>query len=130
MMVNNIEVPSETDGIVESVAILRVEGKFSGHVAIAGELKEDAHQAIKQIRKSGIFRIIMLSGDKGSITQQVSKELNIDWAKGGLFPEDKLNEVEELKKQPDTKVAFIGDGVNDTPVLAVCGVGIAMGRLG
>jgi len=127
---NNIVVPSETDGIVESIVMVAIDGKFAGYVTIADELKEDAHEAIKQIRDSGISKIIMLSGDKDSITQQVSKELNIDWAKGGLLPEDKLNEVEELKKQPDTKVAFIGDGINDAPVLATSDVGIAMGGLG
>lgn len=127
---NSIEVPSETNGIVESIVMVAIDGKFTGNVTIADELKEDAHQAIKQIRDSGISKIIMLSGDKDSITQQVSQELNIDWAKGGMLPEDKLNEVEELKKQPDTKVAFIGDGINDAPVLAASDVGIAMGGLG
>tara|TARA_E500000318_G_scaffold110533_1_gene126261 strand:+ start:6059 stop:8023 length:1965 start_codon:yes stop_codon:yes gene_type:complete len=130
MTSNGIEVPSETDGIVESIVMVSIDGKFAGYVTIADELKEDAHQAIKQIRDAGITKIIMLSGDKDSITQQVSNELNIDWAKGGLLPEDKLNEVEELKKQPDMKVAFIGDGINDAPVLAASGVGIAMGGLG
>ncbi len=130
MTSNGIEVPSETDGIVESIVMVSIDGKFAGYVTIADELKEDAHQAIKQIRDAGISKIIMLSGDKDSITQQVAKELNIDWAKGGLLPEDKLNEVEELKKQPETKVAFIGDGINDAPVLAASGVGIAMGGLG
>ncbi|WP_412559885.1 heavy metal translocating P-type ATPase [Winogradskyella sp. MIT101101] len=130
MTSNSIEVPSETDGIVESIVMVSIDGKFAGYVTIADELKDDAHQAIKQIRDAGISKIIMLSGDKDSITQQVSKELNIDWAKGGLLPEDKLNEVEKLKKQPDTKVAFIGDGINDAPVLAASGVGIAMGGLG
>ena len=130
MTSNNIEVPSETDGIVESIVMVSIDEKFAGYVTIADELKDDAHQAIKQIRDAGISKIIMLSGDKDSITQQVAKELNIDWAKGGLLPEDKLNEVEELKKQPDTKVAFIGDGINDAPVLAASGVGFAMGGLG
>ncbi|ASO05865.1 heavy metal translocating P-type ATPase [Arenibacter algicola] len=130
MTSNNIEVPSETDGIVESIVMVSIDGTFAGYVTIADELKDDAHQAIKQIRDAGISKIIMLSGDKDSITQQVAKELNIDWAKGGLLPEDKLNEVEELKKQPETKVAFIGDGINDAPVLAASGVGIAMGGLG
>ncbi len=130
MTSNSIEVPSETDSIVESIVMVAIDGKFAGYVTIADELKEDAHQAIKQIREAGISKIIMLSGDKDSITQQVSKELSIDWAKGGLLPEDKLNEVEELKKQPETKVAFIGDGINDAPVLAASGVGIAMGGLG
>lgn len=130
MVSNGIEVPSETDTIVESIVMVAIDRKFAGYVTIADELKEDAHQAIKQIREAGISKIIMLSGDKDSITQQVSKELNIDWAKGGLLPEDKLNEVEELKKQPDTTVAFMGDGINDAPVLAASDVGIAMGGLG
>ena len=130
MTSNNIQVPSETDSIVESIVMVAIDGKFAGYVTIADELKEDAHQAIKQIRDSGISKIIMLSGDKDSITQQVAKELGIDWAKGGLLPEDKLNEVETLKKQLGTKVAFMGDGINDAPVLATSDVGIAMGGLG
>jgi len=130
MTSNSIEVPSTTNDIVESIVIVAIDGKFAGYVTIADELKEDAHQAIKQIRESGISEIIMLSGDKDSITQQIAKDLKIDWAKGGLLPEDKLNEVEKLKKQPDSKVAFIGDGINDAPVLAASDVGIAMGGLG
>ena len=125
-----IEVPKETDTIVESIVMVAIDGKFAGYVTIADELKEDAHQAIKQIREAGIQRLIMLSGDKNSITQQIASELGIDWAKGGLLPEDKLNEVEELKKQPDVTVAFMGDGINDAPVLASSDVGIAMGGLG
>ena len=130
MTSNTINVPSETDSIVESIVMVGIDGKFAGYVTIADELKEDAHQAIKEIRASGITKIIMLSGDKDSITQQVAKELGIDWAKGGLLPEDKLNEVEKLKAQPGFKVAFIGDGINDAPVLAASDVGIAMGGLG
>lgn len=130
MTSNAIDVPSETDSIVQSIVMVGIDGKFAGYVTIADELKEDAHQAIKEIRASGIIKIIMLSGDKDSITQQVAKELGIDWAKGGLLPEDKLNEVEKLKAQPGTKVAFIGDGINDAPVLAASDVGIAMGGLG
>ena len=127
---NQIEVTSEIDRIVESIVLVAIDGKFAGYVTIADELKDDAHQAIKEIRAAGVTKIIMLSGDKDSITQEVAKQLGIDWAKGGLLPEDKLNEVEKLKKQPDTKVAFIGDGINDAPVLAVSDVGIAMGGLG
>ncbi|MEQ9580758.1 MAG: heavy metal translocating P-type ATPase [Arenibacter sp.] len=130
MTSNKIDVNSQTDGIVESIVMVAIDGKFAGYVTLADELKADAHQAIKQIRESGISKIIMLSGDKDSITQQIAKELKIDWAKGGLLPEDKLNEVEKLKKQLDTKVAFIGDGINDAPVLAASDVGIAMGGLG
>ncbi|TVZ26181.1 Cd2+/Zn2+-exporting ATPase [Gillisia sp. Hel_I_86] len=130
MTSNNIEVPAETDNIVESIVMVSMENKFAGYVIIADELKEDAHEAIKKIRESGITKIIMLSGDKDSITQQVARELGIDMAKGGLLPEDKLKEVEEIKKQLGPKVAFVGDGINDAPVLAVSDVGIAMGGLG
>ncbi len=130
MTSNNIEVPSETDNIVESIVMVSIENKFAGYVIIADELKEDANEAIKQIRESGISKIIMLSGDKDSITQQVAKEMGVDWAKGGLLPEDKLSEVEKLMNETDNKVAFIGDGINDAPVLAASDVGVAMGGLG
>lgn len=127
---NQINVSTEIDNIVESIVLVAIDGKFAGYVTVADELKDDAHQAIKEIRAAGITKIIMLSGDKDSITQKVAKQLGIDWAKGGLLPEDKLEEVEKLKKLPSTKVAFIGDGINDAPVLAVSDIGIAMGGLG
>ncbi|CAM3272742.1 heavy metal translocating P-type ATPase [Aequorivita lipolytica] len=127
---NNIEVPLETDTIVESIVMIAIENKFAGYVIIADELKDDAHEAIKQIRDAGITKIIMLSGDKDSITQQVATELGVDWAKGGLLPEDKLAEVEKLMSENNNKVAFIGDGINDAPVLAASDIGIAMGGLG
>ena len=130
MVSNNIEVPSETDSIVESIVMVSIEGKSAGYVIIADELKDDAHEAIKQIRESGISKIIMLSGDKHSITQQVAKEMGVDWAKGGLLPQDKLKEVEKLMSENIGRVAFIGDGINDAPVLAASDVGIAMGGLG
>ncbi|MGK2862491.1 MAG: heavy metal translocating P-type ATPase [Chitinophagaceae bacterium] len=127
---NNIEVPDETGRIVESIVMVAIDGEFAGYVVIADELKDDAHETIRQLRQSGISKIIMLSGDKDSITRQVANELKLDWAKGHLLPEDKLKEVERLKKQPDTIVAFIGDGINDAPVLAASNIGIAMGGLG
>ncbi|MEP2058634.1 MAG: heavy metal translocating P-type ATPase, partial [Maribacter litoralis] len=130
MNLNQIKVPTEIDSIIESVVMLAIDGKFAGYVTIADELKEDALTAISNMRKAGVKKIIMLSGDKDSITQKVAEELGLDWAKGGLLPEEKLEEVELLKKQPDTKIAFVGDGINDAPVLATSDVGIAMGGLG
>ncbi|TWO32789.1 cadmium-translocating P-type ATPase [Seonamhaeicola sediminis] len=130
MTANNINVPSETESIVESIVLVAIDNQFAGYVVIADELKEDAKETITALHKVGIKNIMMLSGDKDSITQQVAKELNIENAKGGLLPEDKLNEVESLKKNPENKVAFIGDGINDAPVLALSNVGIAMGGLG
>ena len=99
-------------------------------MVIADELKEDAKETITALHKVGIKKIMMLSGDKDSITQKVALELNIEEAKGGLLPEDKLDEVEKLKQNSENKIAFIGDGINDAPVLAASDVGIAMGGLG
>lgn len=130
MIANNINVPSETESIVESIVLVAIDNQFAGYVVIADELKEDAKETITDLHKVGIKKIMMLSGDKDSITQQVAKELNIANAKGGLLPEDKLNEVEKLKQNSENKIAFIGDGINDAPVLAVSDVGIAMGGLG
>ena len=127
---NNIGVPTETDSIKESIVLVAIENTFVGYVVIADELKEDAKETITELHNVGVKNIMMLSGDKDSITQQVAKELNIEKAKGGLLPEDKLNEVETLKQNSENKVAFIGDGINDAPVLGASNVGIAMGGLG
>lgn len=127
---NNIEVPVEIEGIVESVVLIAIEGKLEAYVTIADELKEDAHQAIEQLRLLGISNIWMLSGDKASITEKLGRDLDLQNAIGGLLPEDKLREVEALKRFPGNKVAFIGDGINDAPVIAASDVGIAMGALG
>lgn len=132
---NKIVMPNEIDTIVESMVLIAIEGKFRGYVVIADELKEDAEAMISQLREVGVKDIVMLSGDKDSITQKVAKDLDITNAKGGLMPEDKLNEVEVLKQQNSaidskSKIAFLGDGINDAPVLAASDVGIAMGGLG
>ena len=125
-----VSVPSEIEQIVESIVMVGIDGQFSGYVTIADQLKVDAKNSIRQLRDSGIQSLTMLSGDKDSITQKVAKELGIDHAKGGLLPEDKLAAVEEIKKDNTKVVAFVGDGINDAPVLAISDVGIAMGGMG
>ena len=126
----NISTPKEIDSIVESIVLVGIDNQFAGYVTIADELKEDAKATIAAFKKEGIDLIIMLSGDKDSITQQVAKELGISKAKGGLLPEDKLIEVELLKQDITKTIAFMGDGINDAPVLAASDVGIAMGAMG
>ena len=132
MTANNLEVKTETETetIEDSVVFVGIDGVLVGYLVIADELKEDAKETIVNLRKIGISNIMMLSGDKDSITQKLASELNIEKAIGGLFPEDKLSEVEILKQNPENKIAFIGDGINDAPVLAASHVGIAMGGLG
>lgn len=126
----DIAVPAKADNIVESIVLVGIDGSFAGYVTIADELKEDAGATIQELRNIGIQQLVMLSGDKDSITQKVAAELGVENAKGGLLPEDKLNEVKKIKRDPSRVVAFVGDGINDAPVLAASDVGIAMGGLG
>lgn len=125
-----INTPDEIDEIVDSIVLVAIDGDYAGFVTISDELKEDANQTILAIRNLGINEIVMLSGDKDSITQKVASELSISQAKGGLLPEDKLNHVEKQKEDPTKIIAFMGDGINDAPVLATSHLGIAMGANG
>ena len=130
MTAHGIDVPEETDSIVESIVMVAIDDQYTGYLTIADELKEDAVEAIRQLRKAGIKKITMLSGDKAAITEKIGKVLGLEQAKGGMLPEDKLHEVEEMKKVPLAIIAFVGDGINDAPVLAASDVGVAMGGLG
>jgi len=125
-----VRLPPEVKEIVDSIVLVSIDNEFAGFVTIADELKVDAQESISLLRNAGIQELVMLSGDKDTITQQVAKELKLDRAKGGLLPEDKLNEVKSIKKDTSKIVAFVGDGINDAPVIAASDVGIAMGGLG
>lgn len=121
---------ADAAGEVNTVIHVAVEGKYAGYLVIADEIKEDAAESIEAMHKSGVRELIMLSGDKDAVTQQVAKTLGIDKAFGDLLPEQKVQKVEELKKDANRVIAFVGDGINDAPVLALADVGMAMGGLG
>ena len=125
----NINYPSELDQIVETTVVLAIDNQYKGYVLISDEVKEDAELAIKNLKNAGV-KTMMLSGDKNALTQNIAKKLGIDSAFGSLLPEDKVEKLENLKKNPKEIVAFVGDGINDAPVLALSDVGIAMGGLG
>lgn len=126
----NIDYDFNIDQIVESIVIVAIDNKYAGYITIADEIKSDAEQAIVEMKKNGVKQTIMLSGDKESIVQKVASTLKIDKAFGGLLPEDKVRKVEELKADPNNIIAFVGDGINDAPVLAMSDIGIAMGGMG
>jgi Cd2+/Zn2+-exporting ATPase len=111
-----------------TIIVVAINNAYSGYFLIADVIKEDAKGAIQNLHKINI-KTIMLSGDKQAVVDAVAKELNIDSAYGDLLPENKAEQVETLKSQ-NLKVAFVGDGVNDAPVIALADVGIAMGGLG
>ncbi|MDO6491642.1 MULTISPECIES: heavy metal translocating P-type ATPase [unclassified Cellulophaga] len=125
-----IDALTEIEDIVESSVLIAIDGQFAGYVIIADEIKEDAKETISEAYKVGVKDFYMFSGDRDSITKKVAKEINVLRAKGGLLPEQKLKEVEEIMTNPNAVVAFVGDGINDAPVLVVSDVGIAMGGLG
>jgi Cd2+/Zn2+-exporting ATPase len=126
----NVKFPKILSEISDSIVIVVIDNDYKGYVTIADELKENAIETIARLKKMGIAEIVMLSGDNDAITQKIAWKLGIANAKGDLLPEDKLNEVDKLKSELGRKVAFVGDGINDAPVLAISDVGIAMGAMG
>ena len=114
--------------IIYTTIAIAFDSKFVGYITIADRIKEDAQITIEKLKALGI-KITMLSGDKSTVVQFVAQKLGISNAFGDLLPEDKVNKVKEIKAKNET-VAFIGDGVNDAPVVALSDVGIAMGGLG
>lgn len=124
----NIAYDTAIEGNVETIVVVAIDNQYAGYITIADEIKEDAKEAIERLHALGI-KTVMLSGDKQSIVDKVAKALNIDTAFGDLLPENKVQKVQELKDQGRT-IAFVGDGVNDAPVIALADAGIAMGGLG
>jgi len=126
----NISFDSKIADIEESIVVVAVNGAYAGYVLVADEIKEDAAEAIKQLQLNGVQDVVMLSGDKTSIVKKVAGRLGINSFFGDLLPEDKVAKLEEIKKDKTRVVAFVGDGINDTPVLAISDIGIAMGAMG
>lgn len=124
----NIEYPKEIETLVDTIVVIAVNDTYSGYITIADETKVDAKQAIEEMHKLNI-QTVMLSGDKQAVVDKVAKQLGIDNAYGDLLPEGKVEKVQALK-DAGKRIAFVGDGVNDAPVVALADAGIAMGGLG
>ncbi|HTE28887.1 MAG TPA: heavy metal translocating P-type ATPase [Chryseolinea sp.] len=124
----NIRVPSDIEAIVDTIVVVAINEKYAGYITIADQIKDDAKQAIDSMHKLEL-KTVMLSGDKQSVVNQVAKALGLDNAFGDLLPEGKVDKVQALKNEGRI-IAFVGDGVNDAPVVALADAGIAMGGLG
>ena len=119
-------------GHVGTVVHMAVDGRYAGHILISDTVKPHAKQAIKELKKCGVKKTIMLTGDRKNVADYVAKDLGIQEVYSELLPGDKVNKVEELldRKSEKEKLAFVGDGINDAPVLSRADIGIAMGAMG
>ncbi len=126
----NIDYKKSND--VGTVIYIAIDKKYAGSIIISDKIKDDAYKAVKEFRKNNVKKIIMLTGDREEISKKVSKELKLDNYYAELLPQDKVKKVESLMKEKSEygKLVFIGDGINDAPVLALSDIGVAMGGLG
>ena len=126
----NIDYKKSND--IGTVIYIAIDNKCAGSITISDKIKEDAYKAVKEFRRNNVKKIVMLTGDREEISKNVSKELKLDNYYAELLPQDKVKKVENLMKEKsiDGKLVFIGDGINDAPVLALSDIGVAMGGLG
>lgn len=126
----NIDFNKSND--IGTIVYVVVDNKYCGYIVISDRIKKDSYKAISLLKKNNVKKIVMLTGDKSDISRKVSEELNLDEFHSELLPQDKVKKVEKLmlEKSDGGKLLFIGDGINDAPVLALSDVGVAMGGLG
>lgn len=117
---------------IGTIVHIAVNGNYCGHIVIADQLKPNAIKAIDAVRKAGVNKVVMLTGDRKSVAQAVASQLGIDEVRYELMPSDKVSAVEDLlaRRTGSGKLAFVGDGINDAPVLSRADIGIAMGAMG
>ena len=117
---------------VGTIVYVAIDNQYAGHIVISDEIKEDSKKAISTMKKMGINKVVMLTGDKRKVAESVAKNVGIDEVYSELLPTDKFQKLEEILeiKEENKKVAFVGDGINDSPSLARSDIGIAMGGVG
>ncbi len=131
-LMRDIGIDYEDCNMVGTIVHVAFDGEYAGHIVISDEIKPDARKSIELLRAEGIKKVVMLTGDSKIIGESVADDLGLDFFYTNLLPIDKVNKVEELlkEKMSNLKLAFVGDGVNDVPVLSCADVGIAMGGIG
>lgn len=131
-LMKKLNVPYIECRSIGTIVHMAIDGKYAGHIVISDIEKPHAVEAVAELRKTGIERTVMLTGDKQRVAGQVAEHLGIDQVFSEMLPVDKVNKVEEMlaKKPENQKLAFVGDGINDAPVLRRADIGIAMGAMG
>ncbi|MGN0135930.1 heavy metal translocating P-type ATPase [Anaerotignum sp.] len=124
------QIPYEKANGVGTVVYVAKGGKFFGHILVADTLKENIAESLGALRKQGVKKMVMLTGDRKETAEAVAKELQLDGVYSELLPENKVEWMEKLKGSDESKTAFVGDGINDAPVLAGADLGVAMGGIG
>ena len=124
-----VDYPKELADVAETIVACAKDGRYAGCLLLADRPKADAREAVRALRAAGVGSIEILSGDKQALVDKVAEELQVDRGCGDLLPEGKVNRIEDIRRQ-GRRVAFVGDGINDAPVLALSDVGIAMGAMG
>lgn len=124
-----ISYPDSLINTAETIVVCAIDGAYAGHILLADTIKDDAIEAIRSLNKSGIDRTEILSGDKQALVDKVAKTLKVTDGYGDLLPQGKVDHIDQLKRE-GKKVAFVGDGINDAPVLALSDIGVAMGAMG
>ncbi|NJE10487.1 heavy metal translocating P-type ATPase [Thermococcus sp. MAR1] len=129
-LLHRFKVEHDTCRVKGTVAHVVINGKYAGYIIISDEIKDDAPLAVKELKHLGIKKVVMVTGDNKDVAGEIARHLNLDGFYAELLPEDKVRVIEELEKEAEGKVVFVGDGINDAPVLARADVGVAMGALG
>lgn len=131
-LMNKLGITYKECHCVGTIIHMAIDGKYAGHIIIADTIKEHAKEALAQLKKNGVTKNIMLTGDSKAVADHVAKELGMDQVYSELLPGDKVEKVEEIlaSKSQKARLAFVGDGINDAPVLSRADIGIAMGAMG
>lgn len=132
-MMDSIGVQWHDCSHVGTIVHVAIDGEYAGHIVIKDKVRDDSAEAIRDLKSIGVSRTVMLTGDREEVGKEVAQQLGIDEYHAGLLPADKVAYVDQLlhsRRSPDAQLAFVGDGINDAPVLSRADVGIAMGGLG
>lgn len=131
-LMNEYKIKFKKSNFIGTIIYVAIDNKYAGYIGISDKIKEDSYKAIKLFKDNDVNKIIMLTGDKDEISKNVYNELKLDGYYSELLPQDKVKIVEDLikEKSNEDKLLFIGDGINDAPVLALSDIGVAMGGIG